>query len=65
VLLAADDVCACCCVHIQHYTLGGIAVNFTGNYYPAIRITGMTAGQIVSLDDIEVSEGTGTLSVTL
>lgn len=40
----------------QHFTLGGIAVNFTGNYYPALRITGMTAGQIVSLDDIEVSE---------
>lgn len=32
----------------------GIVANFTGNYYPAIRITGMTAGQVVSLDDIEV-----------
>lgn len=34
---------------------GGIIVNTTGNYYPAIRVTGMTAGQTVSLDDIEVS----------
>lgn len=42
----------------QHFTLGGIVVNFTGNYYPALRITGMTAGQVVSLDDIEVSEDT-------
>lgn len=33
---------------------GGIVANFTGNYYPAIRITGMTAGQVVSIDDIEV-----------
>jgi hypothetical protein len=40
---------------------GGIIVNTTGNYYPALRITGMTAGQIVSLDDIEVGTAAGTL----
>lgn len=41
----------------QHFTLGGIIVNNTGNYYPAIKFTGMTAGQLVSLDDIEVRGG--------
>lgn len=34
---------------------GGLIVNNTGSYYPAVRITGMVAGQTVSFDDIEVS----------
>lgn len=38
---------------------GGLILNNTGNYYPALRITGMKAGQAVSLDDIEVSSGRG------
>jgi hypothetical protein len=38
---------------------GGLVVNNTGNYYPALRIAGMTAGQAVSLDDIEVSSRQG------
>jgi hypothetical protein len=33
---------------------GGLAVNTTGSYRPALRITGMTPGLQLHLDDFEV-----------
>jgi hypothetical protein len=33
---------------------GGLAVNATGSYRPALRITGMTPGLELHLDDFEV-----------
>ena len=46
----ADPCCCCCCCRLQ----GGLVVNATGSYRPALRITGMTSGMALHLDDFEV-----------
>jgi hypothetical protein len=50
-IISPDRVCACV---VSLCLQGGLIVNNTGSYYPAVRITGMVAGQTVSFDDIEV-----------
>ncbi|KAF6258550.1 hypothetical protein COO60DRAFT_1701302 [Scenedesmus sp. NREL 46B-D3] len=39
----------------QQFPLGGLVVNVTGAYRPALRVTGMTPGLELHLDDFEVS----------
>jgi hypothetical protein len=39
----------CCCCH-----QGGLVVNATGSYRPALRITGISPGLLLHLDDFEV-----------
>eukprot|EP00775_Hariotina_reticulata_P007097 gene7097-7310_t len=38
----------------QQYALGGLVPPSRGNYRPAVRVTGMTAGMQLHLDDLEV-----------
>ncbi|WIA21235.1 hypothetical protein OEZ85_000476 [Tetradesmus obliquus] len=39
----------------EQFPLGGLVVNATGSYRPALRITGMAPGMALHLDDFEVS----------
>lgn len=52
---AVANMFFCVCTYLFRVCAqGGLVVSAAGFYYPAINITGLTAGQVVSIDDLEV-----------